>query len=90
MTDNDTPPDYGKCECRNWATVDVGLMTLTEHHPGCKHAKPIVPAFRALLAELVAGIEREAGETDGVSEWLWKPYVKAVFITRGEVLSDDR
>ena len=85
-----TANDPRTCKCSTWGLVDPALIVFTKHHPSCEHATPFIEGVREFLGELIKGIDEWASYEDGIPDCLWDAYKKAVFITRGEVLSDDR
>lgn len=77
------------CECLSWASDQPMLSMLGNgHHQECQHYVPNVGAIE-LINQLVDGIKWWADQEDGVPDELWEAYKKAVFITRGTMLSDD-
>lgn len=80
--------DVMECVCRDWAIADGSRFFESSlgngHHYDCPKQKPYVGAV-SLLKDLVKGIQTWGGEEDGVPDWLWDAYSKAVYVTTGKV-----
>ena len=79
-----------RCVCEGWACDGDGVMAilLTDHHPNCKHYRPL-PAIRKLLSAFVDGIEEWAGEEDGVHPAVWPAFCSARALL-GRKLTDEQ
>lgn len=62
------------CDCAMMARA--GQRFLTSHHPGCSRYDPEGDA-RQIILELIAGIESQAQDCDGIHEDLWPAYQRA-------------
>jgi hypothetical protein len=64
------------CECSQLTrTADLWM----DHHPNCPKYDP-VGELKALLAELVTGLEQLSADTDGIPDYLWEPYRRAAWV----------
>ncbi len=73
------------CDCKLWGTDrPVADLLGNGHHHNCGYFVPDVGAVQ-LLRELVAGIKEWGAQEDGIPEWLWDAYARAVFITEGRM-----
>lgn len=75
-----------QCECSTWACADLQEMALGNgHNPACSKFVRYLGAI-LLIGELAKGISGWAAEEDGVPDWLWEPYRRAMFIAFGKVI----
>lgn len=65
-----------QCECLNWCRDLTGF--LWSHHPNCRKHRPDVEA-RGYVQALVDGIEQWGAEEDGIPDFLWDAYCRAVY-----------
>lgn len=73
------------CPCAVWATDQMTALLLGNgHHPRCDKFVPDVRATY-LIRDLVEGIEEWGAQEDGVPDWLWDAYARAVFVVRGKM-----
>lgn len=66
-----------ECNCKTWASDNIGLDMLLGHHHKCPFAPPVLQAMQTLIAELCCGIKTWAADEDGVHPAVWDAYVKA-------------
>ena len=76
------------CECRTWATDDMGLDAVLGHHHRCPHAPDPEAALRGLVRELAEGIDCWAQDCDGVHPRVWAAYRKAKLLS-GQIVQED-
>ena len=76
------------CECKTWATDDLGLDGVLGHHHRCQHAPDAVGALRRLVRDLCSGMDVWAQDCDGVHHAAWDAYRRAKLLC-GEFVQDD-
>ena len=75
------------CECKTWATDDIGLDSVLGHHHGCRHAPNAVTALRGLIRDLTDGMDYWAQDCDGVHPRAWDAYRRAKLLC-GQIVDD--
>ena len=85
---NDSMTDSTACDCKTWASDDIGLDRVLGHHHRCVLAPDPATALRALVADLCAGMDQWAHDCDGVHPAVWDAYRKAKLL--GGVIVNDR
>lgn len=74
------------CSCKNWASTDLFFVILTGHHENCPKAN-IKKSSKALIQDLVRGMEHWAADEDGVHPEAWKAYTRAKSVI-GEFIAE--
>jgi len=75
------------CECRTWATDDMGIDAVLGHHHHCPLAPDPVAALRDLVRDLVEGMDYWAQDCDGVHPRAWTAYRKAKLLS-GQIVQE--
>ena len=89
--DGDDGPRYLRgqdCECKTWASNDIGLDALLGHHRTCPSAPDESGTLRSLIADLCRGMDAWAHDCGGVHSSVWDAYRKAKLL--GGVFVDDK
>ena len=76
-----------ECECKTWATDDIGLDAVMGHHHRCVLAPDPVAALRRLVRELTDGMDYWAQDCSGVHPRVWDAYRKAKLLC-GQFVDD--
>ena len=78
------------CECKTWASDDIGLDAVLGHHHNCPRVSPsfAVGTLRNLIRDLCRGMDAWAQDCGGVHPAVWDAYRRAKLL--GGVFVDDK
>lgn len=67
------------CKCNNWASLDLMMMILCDHHENCEKRPSDREILKNVVTEFVRGIEAWSNDEDGVHPEVWEIYKKGKF-----------